>query len=195
LLFLLVGAAGALAAESAERSPGQAAPEHSIRACANRHRRAAGLEALLPSRALSKAARLHARNMARQHFFDHVDPQGRGPEDRVAIFDREQRYTPVGENIAAGYPSAAAACEGWMHSAGHRANILGREYTALGTGFSRGGDYGRYYVQVFAGETSRSARASRSLPTSQQQAIGLVFLSKEWVTGPHGRHKVDTQAR
>jgi uncharacterized protein YkwD len=139
----------------AERSSAPAAAERSIRACANRNRRAVGLEALSPSRVLSKAARLHARNMAQQHFFDHVDPQGRSPGDRVAIFDREHRYTLVGENIAAGYPSVAAACEGWMHSAGHRANILGREYTALGTGFSRGGDYGRYYVQVFAGETGR----------------------------------------
>ena len=67
-----------------------------------------------------------------------------------ADLDRGHRYILIGENIAAGYPSAAAACEGWMHSAGHRANILGRDYTALGTGFARSSKYGRYYVQVFA---------------------------------------------
>jgi uncharacterized protein YkwD len=124
--------------------------ERGIRECANRNRRAAGLETLQASRVLSQAARLQARNMAKYNFFDHTDLQGRDPQDRVEIFDREHRYDLVGENIAAGYSSAQATCEGWMHSPGHRANILGEDYTAIGVGFSRGGEYGRYYVQVFA---------------------------------------------
>jgi uncharacterized protein YkwD len=148
LLGSLLGA-GASAASPAVVSA-QAKIEHSIRGCANRNRQAAGLPPLQASEVLAKAARLQARNMAREGFFDHVDPQGRGPEDRVAIFDPEGRYTFVGENIAAGYGSARAACVGWMHSAGHRANILDPGYTMIGGGFARGGSYGRYYVQVFA---------------------------------------------
>jgi uncharacterized protein YkwD len=124
--------------------------ERAIRACANRNRRAAGLDALSPSSVLDRAARLHARDMAVQGFFDHVDPQGRDPADRVAIFDGRHEFTFVGENIAAGYPSAQASCAGWMASPGHRANILEPDYTHLGAGFARGGPYGRYYVQVFA---------------------------------------------
>jgi uncharacterized protein YkwD len=125
--------------------------EQAIRQCVNRNRRDAGLEPLLPSRPLSRAARLQARNMKRFHFFDHTDPQGRGPLERVQIFDHTHRYSVVGENIAAGYPSAGMACEGWMGSPGHRQNILRPSYTSVGAGFSRGGEYGRYYVQVFGG--------------------------------------------
>jgi uncharacterized protein YkwD len=152
---LFVAAVSDAAAEQVSPAASNAAAERGIRDCVNRNRRTAGLAPLAASRVLSKAARLHARDMARLHFFDHVDPRGRGPEDRVAIFDRAYRYVLIGENIAAGYPDAAAACEGWMHSTGHRANILARDYTALGTGFARGGEYGRYYVQVFATEASR----------------------------------------
>jgi uncharacterized protein YkwD len=153
LLFVVAGSAAS--AEPVSRAVFHAAAERGIRDCVNRNRRIGGLAPLVASRVLSKAAHLHARDMVRQRFFDHVDPQGRGPEDRVAIFDRAHRYVLIGENIAAGYPDAAGACEGWMHSAGHRANVLGRDYTALGTGFARGGEYGRYYVQVFAAEASR----------------------------------------
>lgn len=153
-LLLLAGSAVAVAGPGAKAAshPGI---ERGIRDCANRNRSAAGLETLQPSRVLSEAARLQARNMAREHFFDHTDPQGRGPGERVEIFDREHRYTFVGENIAAGYTSARTACQGWMHSPGHRENILGEDYTAIGTGFSGGGEYGRYYVQVFAKELTQ----------------------------------------
>lgn len=124
--------------------------ERGIRECVNRNRRAAGLPALTAAGPLNRAARLHARNMAREGFFDHTDPRGRGPAERVAVFDRAGRFPFVGENIGAGHRSAAAACSGWMNSSGHRRNILERAYTHVGAGFARGGPYGRYYVQVFA---------------------------------------------
>jgi len=128
----------------------RSAIERGIVECANRNRRSRGLKPLQASSVLSAAARLHARNMARRGFFDHTDPQGRGPAERVAIFDHKQQFIYIGENIAAGYRSAKGTCRGWMRSPGHRANILGRGYTSIGAGFARGGPYGRYYVQVFA---------------------------------------------
>jgi uncharacterized protein YkwD len=96
-------------------------------------------------------------SLARLGFFDHVDPQGRSVDDRVAIFDQAQRFTYIGENIAAGCSSAAEACQGWMKSAGHRRNILDPDYTHIGGGFSTGGPYDRYYVQVFAATSSASS--------------------------------------
>jgi uncharacterized protein YkwD len=128
---------------------GRLAAERGIRACANRERRTRGIAPLGPSAPLARAARLHARSMARLGFFDHTDPQGRGVDERVAIFDRARRFTYIGENIAAGQGSPASACSSWMGSAGHRANILNPEYTHVGGGFARGGPYSRYYVQVF----------------------------------------------
>jgi uncharacterized protein YkwD len=138
-------------------SPGRAAAERLIRECANRNRRARGLGELGSSQPLSRAARLQAKNMARLGFFDHTDPQGRGVGERVAIFDRAHRFVYIGENIAAGYPSPAAACTGWMHSPGHKQNILNPTFTHIGGGFASGGPYGRYYVQVFGATSSASS--------------------------------------
>jgi uncharacterized protein YkwD len=87
--------------------------------------------------------------MVRHHFFDHIDHRGRGPAERVALFNPKEHFSSIGENIAAGQPSAAAACRDWMDSPGHRANILAA-YNRIGVGFWSGGTYGRYYVQVFA---------------------------------------------
>jgi uncharacterized protein YkwD len=40
---------------------------------------------------------------------------------------------PVAENIAMGQHNASAAVRAWMNSSGHRANILNRGYTRVGT--------------------------------------------------------------
>jgi len=151
-------AARAPAAEARVRSG--AGAEASIRECANRNRRAAGMEPLTASSILTRAAHLAAKNMATEGFFDHLDPQGRDPEDRVRMFDPDGRFTFIGENIAAGYPSVHAACVGWMHSPGHRANILRSGFTHIGGGFARGGPYHVYYVQVFGSLTTEESEES-----------------------------------
>jgi uncharacterized protein YkwD len=151
LVAFLAVATHPVQAGPASAAASRPAAATAIRQCANRHRSAAGLAPLRHSGVLAAAARLHARNMVRHGFFDHTDHLGRRPLERVEIFDREGRFRLVGENIAAGYPSVAAACAGWMRSAGHRANILRAGYAAIGGGFARGGEYGRYYVQVFGG--------------------------------------------
>jgi uncharacterized protein YkwD len=144
----LIDRRGWPASAEAASGAGRLAMERGIRGCANRERRARGLAPLALSTPLARAARLHARNMARLGFFDHTDPQGRGVGERVAIFDRAGRFTYIGENIAAGQSSAVSACESWIGSAGHRANILDPEFTQIGAGFAAGGVYRRYYVQV-----------------------------------------------
>jgi hypothetical protein len=88
--------------------------------------------------------------MLRYHFFDHTDPWGRGPAGRVRLFDQGHLLDFIGENIAAGYPSVAATCRGWMRSAGHRANILDPDYTVMGAGFAFGRSvWGSYCVTDF----------------------------------------------
>lgn len=141
----------AAAEVGATASASVAATEQGIRECANHNRRVRGIAPLAAGIPLNRARRLHAANMARRGFFDHTDPEGRGPAERVGIFDRGDRFSFIGENISAGYDSVAAACRGWMRSSGHRRNILDADYTHIGGGFARGGPYGRYYVQVFAG--------------------------------------------
>ena len=102
---------------------------------------------LRADRSLGRAARAHAHAMLVQGFFDHVDPQGRGPSERVARESR-RHWVRVSENIAAGYPTAARTCARWNRA--HRANMLRRTYTHIGAGYARGArGYGHYYVQVF----------------------------------------------
>jgi uncharacterized protein YkwD len=145
-VFMATTAAGRGAAKARIAS----SVEESIRDCANRQRQQRGLRHLGRDRALDRAARFHARRMLARGFFDHEDPSGDGPADRVKRFTK-RRYVIVGENIAAGYESVAAACRGWMDSSGHRANILRSSFTRVGGGYASGSKgYGRYYVQVFA---------------------------------------------
>jgi uncharacterized protein YkwD len=65
-------------------------------------------------------------------YFSHTSPDGQGPGDRAAAAGYP-RWS--GENIAAGYPTPAAVVEGWMNSAGHRANILNCQSKATGVGY------------------------------------------------------------
>jgi len=118
-----------------------------LRRCANRERAKRGIPALRADRSLGRAARGHARAMLEKGFFDHIDPEGRGPAERVARVS-SRHWSAIGENIAAGYASASRTCVRW--SSKHLANMLGRNYTHIGAGYARGPQgYGRYYVQVF----------------------------------------------
>lgn len=82
---------------------------------------------------LQCAARVHTRDMAQRGFFDHDNPEGESP------FDRMQRagyvFAAAGENIAQGYPTAAAVVRGWLESPGHCANILSPEFDETGIAF------------------------------------------------------------
>jgi uncharacterized protein YkwD len=51
---------------------------------------------------------------------------------------------PYGENVAKGYSSPEATVRAWMHSPGHRRNILSSRYTTIGVG-----QVGASYTQVF----------------------------------------------
>jgi len=85
--------------------------------------------------------------MLEQGFFNHTDPDGRGPRDRVGRVSA-RHWVAVGENIAAGFANPDLTCARWNRA--HRANMLKRSYTHIGAGYARGPNgYGRYYVQVF----------------------------------------------
>jgi uncharacterized protein YkwD len=85
--------------------------------------------------------------MAVAGFFAHESPDGRQVWDRVEALG--YRYAAVAENIAAGQNSAGEVVEGWMHSPGHRKNILNSDVTQIGVGHARGGEFGTYWTQVF----------------------------------------------
>ena len=55
----------------------------------------------------------------------------------------------VGENVAMGYQTGRAVVRGWMHSEGHRRNILNRGYRLLGMAMRRSDNGTPYAAQVF----------------------------------------------
>jgi uncharacterized protein YkwD len=131
-------------------SPAQAAStastEKAIARCANTARADKGLEPLRIDPALHNVAHRFAKEMARRGFFDHTDPDGDDPGDRI---EAAGSFTAWGENIARGYPGTDAACRGWLRSPGHRHNILSPEFTRIGGGYATGGRKGPYFVQDF----------------------------------------------
>ncbi|HKP88678.1 MAG TPA: CAP domain-containing protein [Thermoleophilaceae bacterium] len=167
--------AGLLAALAAAALPAPAAAqnvtervEEQIRKCANSERAKRGLPRLAHNAILDKAARFHAKNMAKNDFFSHDDPQGRGPAQRIDIFGSWEAFNGIGENIAAGRNSPAQTCQDWMESPGHRENILDSSFRAIGGGFAIGDTELRfYYVQEFGERNVGGAPPKPSRPSDQ----------------------------
>ena len=124
-----------------------AAYEQEVFDLVNQIREENGLEPFVYNETLAETARAHSQDMIDRNFFDHTNPDGKSPFDRMR--DNGLSYSMAAENIAVGYPSPEAVVEGWMNSEGHRANILGN-CEELGVGLALGGSYGYYWTQCFA---------------------------------------------
>jgi uncharacterized protein YkwD len=111
----------------------------------NRERAAQSLFALQWDEALAKAARLHARRMA---FYNVVEHQLSGEPDLEArLAEVGARFGAIAENIAVG-SNPQTIHDGWMHSPGHRNNILNPRMTAVGIAAVRT-NAGLFAVQDF----------------------------------------------
>jgi uncharacterized protein YkwD len=60
----------------------------------------------------------------------------------------QSNWSACGENIAWNYKDAAVM-DGWMHSSGHRANILSGNYTEIGVGIATNKRGEKYHCQDF----------------------------------------------
>ncbi|MFE2234353.1 sigma-70 family RNA polymerase sigma factor [Streptomyces sp. NPDC059442] len=111
----------------------------------NAERAKAGCSPLTANSQLTRAAQAHSDDMAARDFFDHTNPDGKGPGDRVTATGYP--WSTYGENIAMGQSSAEQVMESWMNSPGHRANILNCSFKEIGIGIHDEG--GPYWTQVF----------------------------------------------
>jgi uncharacterized protein YkwD len=107
----------------------------------NAHREDRDRVRLREAACLTRMAERWARHMARGGRLVHQD---------LRPIARRCDMSSVGENIAVGYSTGRAVVNrGWMHSDGHRVNILRRQYRSMGIGAARDDD-GRWWVsQVF----------------------------------------------
>ena len=109
----------------------------------NRERARHGLPQLRENPQLRRAAERHTDNMVSERFFDHTSPSGSTMVDRIRRtgYTKRARSWALGENIAWGSGSLATAAQihrSWMHSPGHRANILQRSFREIGIGIETG---------------------------------------------------------
>jgi uncharacterized protein YkwD len=142
LLLLALEAAG-FAQDAVSES---AAAEQALFRMINRERAQDGVPELEWNQWLALAARKHAAEMARRRQLSHQFPGEPALLDRIAA--TSIRFDAVAENVALG-PTAAGIQDDWMHSPGHRANILDRSYNAIGVAVVRRGD-DLYAVTDFA---------------------------------------------
>ncbi|WP_345491616.1 sigma-70 family RNA polymerase sigma factor [Streptomyces roseoviridis] len=114
----------------------------------NTERARAGCGPLTENGLLTRAAQGHSDDMAARDFFDHTDPDGDGPGERVTATG--YRWSTYGENIAKGQRTPAQVMDSWMNSPGHRANILNCDFREIGIGIHSAG--GPYWTQVFGAQ-------------------------------------------
>jgi len=132
---------------------------------ANHERVARQLPPLKWNNSLTEAARRHALRMAKQADLSHQLPGEPSLSQRAA--QAGARFSKIGENIAVG-PRVQSIQTGWMHSPGHRANILDLQFTALGVGVIE--DNG----QLYAVEDFSTAIANMSIEAQEEKVTALL---------------------
>ena len=170
LLLTALGAslAAAPAAEAAKdrrckhtlATPGEVTDRTLVRAThclLNQERRARRLRKLRLNGRLSRAALLHARDMARRNYFSHESLTGASFLDRIKRtgYLRTADSWSVGENIAWGsgrYSTPRAIVRSWMQSPGHRANVLQPRFRERGIGVVRASPHGSSHAATYAAE-------------------------------------------
>lgn len=119
----------------------------------NSFRAARGLPTLVVSDSLTLAAKWMATDMSVNNYFAHTSLDGRSPTQRMADAGYPAFATWSGEDLAAGYTSAAQVLQGWIDSPAHLAVLTNPAYHAIGIGrsYSSGSQYGWYWDADFGG--------------------------------------------
>ncbi|NJM96742.1 MAG: CAP domain-containing protein [Phormidesmis sp. RL_2_1] len=166
----------------------------------NKARQDAGVGPLRFSYQLGQSAQNYAQYMGTANFFSHTGLDGSNPTSRIAATGYQAQY--VGENLGAGYTNATSVFQGWMASAGHRANILAADFTEVGFGaFDATGKpdstYGFYWAQNFAKPVGGNSNTQIYIPntcgisvasgdvTAAPQVAGFSTLSHAPNAGPN----------
>jgi uncharacterized protein YkwD len=112
----------------------------------NRERAAGGCGPVTANPRLTSAAQLHSADQAAHNRMSHDGSDGSSPWQRA---ERAGYDNAIGENVAAGYGSAAAVMDGWMNSPGHRNNIMNCDAEAIGVGVASSSGGTLYWTQMF----------------------------------------------
>ncbi|MFF7212666.1 CAP domain-containing protein [Streptomyces sp. NPDC008238] len=112
----------------------------------NVERASAGCRPVALESRLTDAAQDYTDVMARSGVLSHTGPDGSTMAGRVDAAGYP--WSRLGENIAVGQQTAAAVMDAWMHSEGHRANILNCDFEQIGVGVNTSSN-GPWWTQDF----------------------------------------------
>jgi uncharacterized protein YkwD len=102
----------------------------SVIAAMNEYRAQHHLPPLREDRRLDAAANDRMTDMEDLGYWAHESPDGRSPFVWLPVHGYEIHF--AGENLASGFETTEMLVEGWMESAGHRANILSPNFEDCG---------------------------------------------------------------
>lgn len=111
----------------------------------NEQRAKAGLRAVTLDNTLKNAAMTRAKETVTS--FSHTRPNG--TSFSTVLSEYNISYRGCGENIAWGQNTPEEVMNGWMNSAGHRANILNANFTKIGVGYYKAANGRKYWSQLF----------------------------------------------
>ena len=143
---------------------------------------------------LCRVARARAMDMAKRRYFDHVNPDGNGPNYlvRQAGYPLPSHYSTSRsannvESIGCGYSGASACWDGWMGSSAHKTHLLATssfyvDQTTYGVGYyyDSGSPYRSYFVVITAPPSAMDSLSITSpvsgarVATSQMTVTGKV---------------------
>jgi uncharacterized protein YkwD len=139
-------------------------------ALVNAHRSSIGLGALAVSPALTASATWKARHMAEYGYMGHDDPAppvARLWSQRIAACGFSGS---AGENLAVGFPTAAAAVQAWLADPPHKANLEGA-WNLTGVGVAVGANGMVFWAQDFG----RGSVAAAERHTAPRCVVPNVF--------------------
>ena len=112
------------------------------------------------SDSLTRAAVIHAADMAQRASLDHAGSDGSNPGERLTRVG--YRWQISGENLALGYDDVATVMRGWLDSPAHCENIMEPRFDEMGLAFAigPGPQAPVYWVQDFA--AARNQNFSRT---------------------------------
>lgn len=117
----------------------------------NNKRREYGLNDLKSNSTLDEIATMKANDMASKEYFAHISPEGKNPWHWFKIAGYS--FAHAGENLAVSFTDSDSITRAWMESPKHKANIVSKNYTEIGTGVAVGKYKGRkstFVAQVYA---------------------------------------------
>jgi uncharacterized protein YkwD len=133
LIAVLAGVCTAVPCRAEKAKPDSDKTRSDLLKQHNKERKEDGKKPLALNSKLSAAAQTYAEYLARSGKFSHT------AKGTMSSRVKDAGYKPkaVGENIAVGQSSVPTVIKSWMHSEGHKKNMLSKNYTEVGFGIAK----------------------------------------------------------